>query len=638
MKLVKLNYLFSKCLYLFGLIGVFALSTQAAIKTWDGGGADANWNTPANWVGDTAPVANDDLVFPAVAAQFTTNNNFFLLTNFSSITFEGGTYTVSGNLLRLNNGLTVNGGTQTLNTGITLSAAQTFNVAQGATVTLATVALGNFALTVDGAGNLGLGLVSGSGTMVKNGLGAALILASLGYTGAITVNNGIFVVDASIPGSSVTVNSPTVGGGQLGFSGFGGTGTVGAVNVVQGVVSAGTLTSPTGILNIQNGLTISANGNFAPKLGGTTPGANGHDQLNVTGTVNITNSRLAPIPWNNFRPVVGDSFLVINNDGTDPIVGTFASLPEGAVFSGPLGAAFRVSYRGGTGNDLTITRVPRAPYDFDGDGKSEVSTFRPTNGTWNARLSGNNANVTQQFGANGDLIAPADFDGDNKTDYAVFRPSGGIWFILRSSDNTVNITQFGANGDLPVPNDFDGDGRADITVYRQANGGWYQLRSLLNNVFIQQFGANTDKPVMADFDGDGRGDLAVFRTTDGTWHFFQSNTNSYLAFPFGLGTDIPCPGDFDGDGKTDVAVFRASSTAGQPDFYILRSSNFSFFGVEWGTPGDVPVIADYDGDGKSDVGIWRPTTTGWFVLNSNGGVTSINFGQNNDKAVPSAFN
>ena len=35
-----------------------------AIKTWDGSSNGA-WGTGANWSGGTAPVAGDDLVFPA---------------------------------------------------------------------------------------------------------------------------------------------------------------------------------------------------------------------------------------------------------------------------------------------------------------------------------------------------------------------------------------------------------------------------------------------------------------------------------------------------------------------------------------------------------------------------------------------
>lgn len=44
------------------------------------------------------------------------------------------------------------------------------------------------------------------------------------------------------------------------------------------------------------------------------------------------------------------------NDGTDAIVGTFGRLPQGAVLS-INGQAFSISYTGGTGNDVVLTRV-----------------------------------------------------------------------------------------------------------------------------------------------------------------------------------------------------------------------------------------------------------------------------------------
>ncbi|HEX9961330.1 MAG TPA: FG-GAP-like repeat-containing protein, partial [Pyrinomonadaceae bacterium] len=104
-------------------------------------------------------------------------------------------------------------------------------------------------------------------------------------------------------------------------------------------------------------------------------------------------------------------------------------------------------------------------FDYDGDGKADLSVFRPSLASWFISNSSNNAFIGVQFGANGDLIAPADFDGDRKTDISVFRPSDGGWYRLNSSNNTFSAFQFGANGDLPVPGDFDGDGKADLTVY-----------------------------------------------------------------------------------------------------------------------------------------------------------------------------
>ncbi len=56
---------------------------------------------------------------------------------------------------------------------------------------------------------------------------------------------------------------------------------------------------------------------------------------------------------------VGDRIVIIDNDGADPVVGTFAGLPEGAIMM-PSPAAFRysISYAGGTGNDVTLTVLP----------------------------------------------------------------------------------------------------------------------------------------------------------------------------------------------------------------------------------------------------------------------------------------
>jgi hypothetical protein len=48
---------------------------------------------------------------------------------------------------------------------------------------------------------------------------------------------------------------------------------------------------------------------------------------------------------------------LIDNDGTDAVSGTFAGLPQNAVVTAG-GARYRISYTGGTGNDVTLTVVP----------------------------------------------------------------------------------------------------------------------------------------------------------------------------------------------------------------------------------------------------------------------------------------
>lgn len=618
-----------RTLILAALFTVLSSSSDAAVRTWDGGGADANWLTALNWVGDVAPSANDDLVFPAAAAQFSTNNNFPVQTVFNSVTIDGN-FTIGGNSFRIGaGGLTVNSGTVAINSPVSLSAAATFAAGTGTTTTLAVLSVGSSALRIDGAGSFGIGLISGSGGINKVGTGASLIAAALLYSGSIFIGDGILVVDGTLSNSSVMIEAP--------LGGLGGTGRVGPVTSMVGTISAGTLTSPTGVFTTGN-LSLSGDSNYLCKIGGTSPGSSGHDQLNVIGTVSLANARLAPLAWNAFRPAVGDSFRILNNDGSDPVSGTFLNAPEGAVFAGPLNTAFRITYTGGDGNDIVITRVPRAQFDFDGDGRTDIGVFKPATGVWARVLSGTGAYSEQYFGSNGDRIAPADYDGDNKTDIAVFRSSNGTWYIFNSLTATVTIRQFGSNGDRPVPNDFDGDGLADIAVWRDTDGVWYQLRSLTGQFFAQQFGSSGDKPQMMDFDGDGMGDLAVYRPADGTWHFWQSGTNSYTAFPFGIATDTPVPADYNGDGRTDTAIFRATADPDQPDFYILLSGVFTFQGASWGIPGDIPVVADYDGDGKADIAIFRPGAfTNWYILRSTGGLTSASFGNTADKPIASAF-
>jgi uncharacterized delta-60 repeat protein len=283
----------------------------------------------------------------------------------------------------------------------------------------------------------------------------------------------------------------------------------------------------------------------------------------------------------------------------------------------------------------SVVYVPlkNTPFDFDGDGKTDASVYRPSTGAWYL-LNTTTGFAAYQFGAPSDILTPADYTGDGKTDVAVFRPSTGTWFVLRSEDNTFYNAGFGTNGDIPAPGDYDGDGRADLVVYRPGAQGYWYLQQTTAGFSAVPFGIAEDKPAIGDYDGDGKLDISVYRPSLGNWYRFNSSNGSFYGVHFGAVGDMIVPGDYTGDGKTDNAIFRPSEST----WYILRSETPTFYSAGFGAAGDTPTPGDYDGDGRADLAVWRPGAQGtFFIQQSTAGFTAIPWGLNGDRPTANAY-
>jgi uncharacterized delta-60 repeat protein len=294
---------------------------------------------------------------------------------------------------------------------------------------------------------------------------------------------------------------------------------------------------------------------------------------------------------------------------------------------------------GRAGPGLAVARIvgdfvptARAPFDFDGDGKTDVGIYRPSVGEWWYQRSSDGQVPAFGFGASTDVIVPADYTGDGKTDVAFFRPSTGQWFVLRSEDNSFFSFPFGTNGDMPVPADFDADGKADVAVFRPSDGHWYIRRSSDGVTTDQAFGTNGDRPVAADYDGDGRADIAIYRPSVGEW-WLNRTTAGVIAYAFGNSTDQAVPADYTGDGKADVAFWRPVTG----EWFILRSEDASYYSGAFGASTDVVAPGDYDGDGKTDVTVFRPSNGTWYSQRSSSGTVTQQFGAAGDRPIPNAF-
>jgi hypothetical protein len=286
-------------------------------------------------------------------------------------------------------------------------------------------------------------------------------------------------------------------------------------------------------------------------------------------------------------------------------------------------------------NNVNFTITASAPMntvrsDFDGDGRSDLSVFRPTDGNWYLLRSTAGLAVAD-FGLNNDTIVPADFDGDRKTDLAVWRPTNTDgqpdFYVLQSTNSTVTGVAWGVVNDIPVVADYDGDEKDDFAIWRPSTGDFYVLQSQSGNLRHYNFGLAGDKPVPGNFDGDNKADFAVFRPSNATWYVAKSTDNTVITSQWGLATDIPVFADYDGDNRDDIAVFRPSDGV----WYIQRSMGGISY-IPFGTDGDVPVPGDYDGDGKYDQAVYRNGT--WYLNNSTSGNSVANFGVAGDNPIP----
>jgi autotransporter-associated beta strand protein len=260
-----------------------------------------------------------------------------------------GAVTVNGNVTfsaagRLNaaSTLLIQGGTLTLSGNESVNSFQQTGgtVAGGFTINSATdsdLQSGTF------SGNLG-----GSSGINKTGVGTTTITGTNSYTGATNVTSGTLVVNGNIASSSLT----TVASGAT----IGGSGTVGVLTVSSGgFINPGN--SP-GILNTGNYTQV---GTYTAEITGLTAGTE-HDQINVTGTVDISGGSLTTLFTGSYS--VNDLIFILLNDGADTITGTYNGLAQGATFSSG-GYDWSISYTADSagnsflgGNDIALTIIP----------------------------------------------------------------------------------------------------------------------------------------------------------------------------------------------------------------------------------------------------------------------------------------
>jgi fibronectin-binding autotransporter adhesin len=178
--------------------------------------------------------------------------------------------------------------------------------------------------------------------------------------GSVTFNAGFHQSGGRTQVNNATIFSSTpliFDGGELGGNGM----------VNQSVVMNGGWLTPglsPGVLTIAGALTFAEPAALMIELDGKSRGLE-YDAVDVGGAVTLGNSMLyAYVGLNGLATIeVGDVFEILTRQGANSIVGTFKDLPEGATLIAGQAFEVKISYVGGSGNDitLTVTNVVPAP-------------------------------------------------------------------------------------------------------------------------------------------------------------------------------------------------------------------------------------------------------------------------------------
>jgi hypothetical protein len=364
------------------------------------------------------------------------------------------------------------------------------------------------------------GVISGGQGLTKQGVGALTLTATSGFSGPVVVSGGTLQVNGALTGTG----GATVAGGAT----LSGTGSVAGPVAVAGTIAPGV--SGPGLL-ATGSLSFVSGGALAVDVNGTTAGT-GYDQVDVTGGVNLSGADLTVTPG--MAIALGTQLEIISNDGSDAVSVGFNGLAEGATVTATDGQKFTISYQGGDGNDVVLTRANASAPTVSGvvvnNNQAETSSVTTIQVTFSTQVTlGSGAFTLTRVGL------PNGVAGDNAT--------------LQSSDGTIGVSTQVVSGQTVATLTFSGantaggslnDGNWTLTVNHAAvtSGG---------TPMAADFHQTNIKRLFGDFDGSGTVnafDYGKFRLAYGS----ASGDPAYVAFL-----------DYDGSGAInafDYGQFR----------------------------------------------------------------------------------
>ncbi|MGV3484666.1 MAG: Ig-like domain-containing protein [Planctomycetaceae bacterium] len=312
-----------------------------------------------------------------------------------------------------------------------------------------------------------------------------------------------------------------------------------------------------GILTVKGDVVFNDDAFFGFEIGGVAPFITpNHDMMEITGSVTIgANVSLLTARLAGFAPSVGNRFVLINNDGLDPIDGTFVGLDEGDRIDNFLGSSFSatITYQGGTdNNDVVLTVLPSVTLTVDPAGIPENNGVA----TFTARLSAPlGVPVTVNLGFTGTAIVTNDYEISGTQIVIPAGQSTGSVTVTAVPDSLIETNETVTAEIVGVTNGF-------VTGIQQATTSILDddfLKPIIDSLFTGATNAVL-LPFTVNFNGDVTGfDQSDLQVSGGTISNFTDQGGGLYGFsvtPAGEGTvavSVPANAAEDSAGKSTLA-------------------------------------------------------------------------------------
>jgi len=327
------------------------------------------------------------------------------------------------------------------------------------------------------------------------------------------------------------------------------------------------------------------------------------------------------------------------------------------------------SSQGIGGYQATSFRLKAVAFDYDGDGRTDLFLYdyplssagvirSNEDGTFEAVYVSSTGMAGYPLTSSLDLVIPFDYNGDGKSDLFICRPNRNLACVVRSNgDGTFTRVYYHGGGigaynltserDRVFAFDYNGDGKSDLFLYRVDSDKACVLRSNGDGSFTTVFNSDSgiagyslgslrDVAFPFDYNGDGKSDIFLYRLDsgycavavsrgDGTFEQAYYSHSGINGFTMGSERDRVLPFDYNGDGRSDLFMYRQDGglayvqrSNGDGTFEQVMGSNSGIGGYDLLGKRDQVFSFDYNGDGKGDLFLYRPDSGNACVVRSGG--------------------